>query len=183
MKVIREVALDIPIISDNRNTQRTIRKNNNMENNDDRKYMPLMGGMTWTEGGKKLTIFMQASEEEGTYCPAQSIVLYKENAKRVYDLLHKTFGAQSTEEIEVEVRGGVAYCDDERVKIIDHDNQEEPEPEREPIKVTWSNSLDILKQVQQAKWEAQNGSPTECADLLEFVETMIQKEKEMEVKP
>lgn len=76
---------------------------------------------------------------------------------------------QSTE-IEVHVRGGVAYCEDERVKIIDHDNFEDQETEREPIKVTWPNSLDILKQIQAAKAEAEDGSPTECVNLLEIIE-------------
>lgn len=30
----------------------------------------------------------------------------------------------TSEEIVVEVKGGVAYCDDPRVKIIDYDNEE-----------------------------------------------------------
>lgn len=33
------------------------------------------------------------------------------------------------EQITVEVQGGVAYCDDPRVNIIDYDNREEEEPE------------------------------------------------------
>jgi len=34
-------------------------------------------------------------------------------------------GIGQSDLIRVEVRGGVAYCDDPRVTIIDHDNQEE----------------------------------------------------------
>ena len=36
---------------------------------------------------------------------------------------HQTFDDSKTERITVEVRAGVAYCNDPRVEIIDYDNQ------------------------------------------------------------
>ena len=36
-------------------------------------------------------------------------------------------GAIDVDKIIIEVHGGVAYCDDPRVEIIDHDNREDEE--------------------------------------------------------
>lgn len=75
---------------------------------------------------KKLESLVDWYRNSGEYEPidfAQDVC----DAWDSYDLREEIDGRAYTdpdEKITVEVRGGVAYCDNPRVKIIDYDNQE-----------------------------------------------------------
>lgn len=163
--------------------------------------------VTWSYGKEILNGFIALGNGNGEESPTRYLPyeLFMNRMVNIIELKHTLSPEEAgiiPEKIKVEVRGGIAYCDDERVEIIDHDNLEdyphniETTPEFKllqekisewfniPIKditpfATISNldldSLDFVDLIMKVEEEYGIHIPDEIAEKLETVESFYQE--------